>query len=161
VSAAVRTPERSAGGRRAGRDTRDAQGRGRGQALVEFALAVPIFLLILFGLVDVGRLVYINNAASEAARDGARWGTVAGRSADSTTWDQIETTTIGRTTAIPQPTATVSCISHGTPRTDGHCYVGDILVVRLTAPVSLVTPGISQLIGPVTVTATARVAVSS
>lgn len=46
---------------------------GRGQALVEFALIVPIFLLLLFGLFDLGRAVYawstINNAAREAARD--------------------------------------------------------------------------------------------
>jgi Flp pilus assembly protein TadG len=44
----------------------------RGQSLVEFALILPIFLLILFGLFDMGRAVYawstINNAAREAAR---------------------------------------------------------------------------------------------
>jgi len=47
------------------------QGR-RGQALVEFALVLPIFLLILFGTLDVGRLVYTNSAVSQAAREGAR-----------------------------------------------------------------------------------------
>jgi hypothetical protein len=47
--------------------------RSRGQSLVEFALILPIFLLILFGLFDLGRAVYawstINNAAREAARE--------------------------------------------------------------------------------------------
>ena len=44
----------------------------RGQALVEFALFLPIFLLILFGIVDGARLVYANNQLSQAAREGAR-----------------------------------------------------------------------------------------
>lgn len=44
----------------------------RGQALVEFALIIPIFLLIVFGIVDVGRYVYMNSVLSQAAREGAR-----------------------------------------------------------------------------------------
>ena len=46
--------------------------RGRGQSLVEFALILPIFLLFIFGILDLGRAVYayhtLNNAAREAAR---------------------------------------------------------------------------------------------
>jgi len=48
----------------------------RGQALVEFALVFPIFLLLLFGLIDVARFVYLNNAFNEAAREAARYGSV-------------------------------------------------------------------------------------
>jgi len=43
-----------------------------GQTLVEFALILPVFLLVVFGLIDVGRLVYTNSALSQAAREGAR-----------------------------------------------------------------------------------------
>lgn len=43
-----------------------------GQTLVEFALIIPIFILIVMGIFDVGRAIYayttINNAAHEAAR---------------------------------------------------------------------------------------------
>ncbi len=46
--------------------------RKNGQGLVEFALVIPIFLLLLFGLIDVGRLVYMNSVLSQAAREGAR-----------------------------------------------------------------------------------------
>jgi TadE-like protein len=46
--------------------------RERGQSLVEFGLILPIFLLFVFGIIDLGRAVYayhtINNAAREAAR---------------------------------------------------------------------------------------------
>src|SRR3954467_6030321 len=44
----------------------------RGQALVEFSLALIPFLLILMGIVDLGRGIYMNNGVSEAARDIAR-----------------------------------------------------------------------------------------
>ena len=43
-----------------------------GQTLVEFALVLPVFLLVVFGLFDVGRLVFTNATISQAAREGAR-----------------------------------------------------------------------------------------
>lgn len=43
-----------------------------GQALVETALVLPIFLLLLFGLIDGGRFVYTDSLMSQAAREGAR-----------------------------------------------------------------------------------------
>lgn len=45
---------------------------GRGQALVEFALVLPVFLLLLFGLIDGGRMIYMHTVLSQAAREGAR-----------------------------------------------------------------------------------------
>jgi TadE-like protein len=44
----------------------------RSQALVEFALISPIFLLVMFGAIDISRLLYTYAAISSAARDGAR-----------------------------------------------------------------------------------------
>lgn len=56
------------------------RGRGRtqsrGQTLVEFALILPIFLLMVFGLVDMGRYVYLNSTLSQAAREAARQASV-------------------------------------------------------------------------------------
>jgi Flp pilus assembly protein TadG len=50
--------------------------RSRGQSLVEFALVLPLFLLMIMGVVDAGRLVYMNSTLSNAAREGARTGSV-------------------------------------------------------------------------------------
>jgi Flp pilus assembly protein TadG len=44
----------------------------RGQTLVEFGLILPIVLLFMLGLFDLGRIVFINNSLSDAARNGAR-----------------------------------------------------------------------------------------
>lgn len=54
------------------RRRRSRRGAQDGQGLVEFALVLPIFFLAVFGLLDVGRLVYFNAALSQAAREGAR-----------------------------------------------------------------------------------------
>jgi hypothetical protein len=43
-----------------------------GQGLVEFALVLPLFLLIILALFDTGKGVYSFNTISQAAREGAR-----------------------------------------------------------------------------------------
>jgi hypothetical protein len=44
----------------------------RGQALVEFSLAVIPFLILLMGIFDLGRGIYMMNGTSEAAREISR-----------------------------------------------------------------------------------------
>jgi Flp pilus assembly protein TadG len=48
--------------------------RQRGQSLVEFALSSVVLLLLVGGLVDIGRAIYITEGLSSAAREGARHG---------------------------------------------------------------------------------------
>jgi Flp pilus assembly protein TadG len=48
-------------------------GRG-GQAMVEFALLVPVFFFLLIGTIDFGRAGFYYVAASNLARSGARYG---------------------------------------------------------------------------------------
>ena len=44
-------------------------GRSRGQSLVELALILPIFLLLIAGAVDLGRLFYAYVAIVDASKD--------------------------------------------------------------------------------------------
>lgn len=53
---------------------RRRQRRTRGQSLVEFALVLPIFFLILAGIMDFGFLLYSRMTVINAAREGARVG---------------------------------------------------------------------------------------
>lgn len=62
-------PERRARGRRHGR-------AGRGQSLVEFVLVLPIFLILLFGIVDFGMGLRAYITLTNATREGARVGAV-------------------------------------------------------------------------------------
>lgn len=43
-----------------------------GQSLVEFSLVLPLFLLLVIGIFDVGRAVFAYNTVSNAARAAAR-----------------------------------------------------------------------------------------
>lgn len=52
--------------------------RRRGQAIAEFAIAAPIFFLILFAIIDFGRYVYYVQVLNNAAREGARYAIVHG-----------------------------------------------------------------------------------
>jgi Flp pilus assembly protein TadG len=44
----------------------------RSQALIEFALVSPVLLLLMFGVVDVGRAIFYYDTLNHAAREGAR-----------------------------------------------------------------------------------------
>jgi Flp pilus assembly protein TadG len=45
----------------------------RGAALVEFAVAATVFLTLTFGVLELGRLLWIHNALTDATRRGARY----------------------------------------------------------------------------------------
>lgn len=52
--------------------------RRSGQALVEFALVLPVLLLVVTGIMDAGRAVWQENTLSYAAREGTRYAIVHG-----------------------------------------------------------------------------------
>lgn len=47
-------------------------GGQRSQALIEFALVSPVLLLLLFGIIDIGRAIFYYDTLGHAAREGAR-----------------------------------------------------------------------------------------
>lgn len=48
----------------------------RGASLLEFAIAGTVFLTVLFGILECGRLLWTHNALKDAARRGARYATL-------------------------------------------------------------------------------------
>jgi Flp pilus assembly protein TadG len=52
----------------------------RGQSLVEFAMILPLFMVILFGIMEFGRLWEISNLITSASREGARVAAISGSS---------------------------------------------------------------------------------
>jgi hypothetical protein len=47
--------------------------RCKGQGMVELALVLPLFLLLLYGIFEIGRLVFMYSAVLNASRDAARY----------------------------------------------------------------------------------------
>ena len=59
----------------------------RGNAIVEAALVLPIFVMFVFGIYEYGRYLLVLNVTTNAARDAARWAAVHAndqRAADAT-----------------------------------------------------------------------------
>jgi hypothetical protein len=58
--------------------------RRSGQGLLEFALAIPIFLLLVLGIIEFGRMFLMYTSLFAAAREGARYGAAVDTLCDAT-----------------------------------------------------------------------------
>ena len=57
---------------------RSCRRKRSGAAVVEFAVVVPVFFLLVFGMIEYGRLVMVQQVLTNAAREGARVGVLDG-----------------------------------------------------------------------------------
>ncbi|NIW44215.1 MAG: hypothetical protein GWN30_05430 [Gammaproteobacteria bacterium] len=80
----------------------------RGQSLVEMALTLPLFLLLVLTFIDLGRAVYYSSALGNAAREGARYASVVPNLADATVQSQVKAKVTGYSVAVPIPASDVS-----------------------------------------------------
>jgi hypothetical protein len=53
-------------------------GNQKGSTVAEFAVVAGIFFMIIFGIIEFGRLLYTHNALTDAARRGARYAVLHG-----------------------------------------------------------------------------------
>ena len=141
----------------------------RGQTLAEFALVIPIFLLILMGIFDVGRAVFIYNGLTNAAREGARLAIVNQDGTSVLQRAQAMSFGVGLTTAP----ADIAAYYRQNPDTDDvesnepcdnsddeHAIaVGCIAVVEADAMWQPITPIIGSIVGPISMTARSELAI--
>jgi len=84
-----------------------------GQGLVEFALILPVFLVILIGMVDLGRAIWANNSVANASREAARFAAVHGGNCEDLLGSVCSSTNycpVGPTAAgAAVPSASTSC----------------------------------------------------
>lgn len=50
----------------------------KGAAVVEFAVVAPVFFLLVFGIIEYGRMVMVQQLITNASREGARRGVLDG-----------------------------------------------------------------------------------
>src|SRR6266480_879263 len=100
----------------------ERRGRRSGQALVEFAISVPILVLLVAGVLELGRGYAFAMATSDAARDGARY--VAGKTSTNTGPGLANMCSLV-TADLAAVTSNVSCptqVGHAPPFTAGTDY---------------------------------------
>jgi Flp pilus assembly protein TadG len=142
--------------------------RSRGQGLVEFSLALIPFLMLVMGIADLGRGIYMSNGATDAAREIARATAVhpcntssctLGNSAE--TLDAIAT----QKRLIPNLAAgsiTIACASISdatiTSTSTNPCKSGNFIRVTVSIPYAALTPLLS-MVAPTTLVSTAHIEV--
>lgn len=131
---------------------------GRGQALVEFALILPILLILLLGILDFGRAIAAYNSVSNAARSGAR---VAIVNQDLTAIEaavESEGISLGdiEVDFDPDVNDKPAC-----PADDCCPQIGCIVEVRVTSSYVPATPIFSNIVGTIEVSSATRMPIES
>ncbi len=93
------------------------RGRQSGQSLVELGLLIPFFVLLLLGVIEIGRYAYIAILVGNAARAGAAYGAqssaTVGDTAGITTAAKNDFLTNGQSTLNVTSSYTCGCDSAG------------------------------------------------
>ena len=131
----------------------------RGQTITEFALILPIFILVLVGIVDFGRAVYASSTIQNAAREAVRVAIV----------DQnvgaIETEAIEHAVALGVDAADVDVTFWDPDYTSGLCSttpnVGCIVEVEVRYAYNAATPILGNIVGTINMAGSSRQPIES
>lgn len=158
------------------RPNRQAAGQhrrsARGQSIVEFALVLPIIVLLIAGFIEIGRAVFAYNTIANAARQGARVAAV-NQLPDVTDCDEtrpiedpyephwsIRGCAVAAAATLGITAANVSVSYASPPSTTLSCdpvlHVGCLAAITVTYDYSVSTPFVNLLIGPLTMTQTSE-----
>ncbi|MCA0172570.1 TadE family protein [Bacillus sp. RAR_GA_16] len=110
----------------------------KGQSMVEFALVLPILVMLLFGIIDFGRIFHTYLAIDHASREAARAASVGENDAT------IISTAVKSASNISLGAGQIAVSPGGTKSS------GSDVTVTITYPISFLTPVVSNLTGPIT-----------
>ena len=128
-----------------------ARGHWAGQAVAEFAIAIPIVFLLVMILFDFGRVVYAQNAVTEGARAATRFASVSAPQSDATIRERARAIPPG----VPFPDEAITG-DDGSFYPDGSA-AGSRVVVHIVLAVPILTPIVSNVVGgSLTVAATSE-----
>lgn len=130
----------------------------RGQALVEFAIAIIVFLTLVMAIVDLGRAIYIMNGTAQAAREIARTTSVHPCASGLLACSQLGSSTevgdviatqrglvpdlkVGTNPVANDVASGISCVdAAGTAISDINCRPNDFIRVQVIARFAPITP---------------------
>ena len=104
----------------------------RGSAAVELVFAIPILLLLLFGMIQFGFIFFIWNDMENAAREGARRLAVD----DSITESDAQSTVTAWLVTWPTTFTVTACTIAADTASPGTCTGDDEVSVTVSAPMS-------------------------
>lgn len=138
---------------------RRARAREGGQAIVEFSLAIIVFLMLLMAIFDLGRGIYTYNGVSQAAREVARSASVwpGGLGTYSATTQQVINTqkALVPGLVVDNPKCVASADANDSGGTATQCKEGEF--VEVTAHSSYKSVSLLGFLGTINVQAKSRI----
>jgi Flp pilus assembly protein TadG len=132
-----------------------------GQSLTEFAMVVPVFFLLMFGIIDLGRVFYTQLTLQHAMRQAARLAVTGNKTTDASnpTRNRVDSIILAAKQAAvglnvadsniqisskPFGTSGVG-VTNGVARAGGP---GEVVTIQMAADLLLITPMIGRFFGP-------------
>jgi PKD repeat protein len=138
--------------RPSGKGERRVRRCASGQSLVEFALVLPVMLLVLLVAIDFGRLFFSWIQVNNAAREGAAYGAAYPTDASGITTHASQETNAQAQAGESPLTVLVSCanqVGNSIPcsAAAGGAGTGNTLTVTVRETFAFLTPGITTILG--------------
>lgn len=132
---------------------------------MEFALVLPVFVLVLMALLDFGRVIYAQNAINNDVREASRLGSVSAAPAPAEGWtaryaalrtaaramspsvEMPDSSIAGKPGACPVPADSLTGTCFYPTGVDPKSDPAGTIYVRITVQVPISTPIISQIVG--------------
>jgi len=138
----------------------------RGLALVEFALVFPVFILLVFGLLDLGRVVYDYVTLSNAARAATRLAIVNQNDVGIRALLSSQGVALGLTGSnidyIGYKESDDAALGTPSPEDAADCSTidpGCVAVIKVHYEWSALTPIVGNIVGPITLSNTTEMPV--
>jgi Flp pilus assembly protein TadG len=110
--------------------------RRRAAVVVEMAIALPVMLIVVLGIIEFGRAMMVSNLLTSAAREGAREAALPDRNDT-----EVKAVVVARLNAsnIPATTSDVKVLVNGVEKDASNATTGDTITVTVTITVQKVT----------------------
>jgi Flp pilus assembly protein TadG len=102
----------------------------RGAAVVEFAIVAPLFILLVFGMIEYGRMVMVQQVLTNASREAARKAVLDGANATTIKTDTVSYLTGGGVKNVSTSAITIN------PTNPASAAAGAPVTVTISVPFS-------------------------
>ena len=126
----------------------------QGQSIVEFAMVIPLFFLLAFGMIDLGRAFFVQTTLQNAMRQAGRFAVTGNHLTDPVTATQMTRVDsiiqVAKNAAVGLDISNIqiSSLAGGNAGPNRAGGPGDTVTISLTTNLKLITPMIGRFFGP-------------
>ncbi len=121
----------------------------RGEGLVEFALVLPMALLLIFAVIDLGRYYFVRETLEHAVRQAGRYAVTGQSSPPTNRVNSIKAVAVNAAAGLDTTAINISSSAVGSGNWSNNWAggPGDNVKISLTTTIGFFTPGIGRYFG--------------